>query len=206
MSITAIKRSGLLICLMALSACSSLQYQPEPEQSLVHYAWPEVRQRLEERSSWELIGKIGIRTEEESLTAAINRWMQVDDFFQIDISSTFLGIGASRLSGNAHNVVLEESGEEPIASDSPDRLIYEALGIPLPVTYLPHWIKGLPLPDAPYTLELSPNGLPKTLEQLNWKLEFSKYEEYDSLPLPGKIRLTGNNVRIIMAIKEWTLI
>lgn len=168
--------------------------------------WPDLAGRLEALQTWELIGKIGIRTPEDSVTAAIHQWTQVDNFFNIKLSSTFFGLGATTITGNEQQVVLSESGEEPRTSNRPNQLIHEALGIPLPLTLLPYWIKGLPVPDTPYDIDFNALGIPSSLTQLGWRLEFDRHHWHAGLPLPGKIRLRQGETTITLAIKQWTLI
>ena len=156
------------------------------------------------------MGKIGVQTKRESMTALINNWVQTNNYFSIDLSSSFFGLGSSRLQGTSEFITLFEAGEEPISSDQPDELLESALGIPLPITYLPYWIKALPVPDQAFVIEYNEQGLPATLVQYNWHLRFSNYAihqnaTHQNLPLPGKITLEQADSRIILAIKKWTL-
>jgi len=195
----------LFSVLSSLSGCSIFDTQDENTVTN-HQNWELTRLQIQEQTHWSLIGKIGVRTSEESLTAAINQWIQINDFFEIDLSSTFFGLGASKLLGNSRFLTLIEAGEEPVSSDQPNTLIEAALGFPLPVTYLPYWIKGLPAPDQTFQIEFNQQGLPSTLKQHHWQLHFSKYHLEQGIPLPGKIKLERNNIRIILAIKKWTLL
>lgn len=195
----------IALCLALQTGCS-LKYQTETQITTIDAPsdWAETGLKLEALDNWKLIGKIGIRTEEESLTAAINQWNQAGNSFVIDLSSTFFGLGASKLFGTSDYLTIVESGEDPISSYSPDLLIYEALGIPLPISSLSWWVKGIPTPNSPYTIEFNPQGFSASLVQNQWHLSFSKHIMINGLPLPGKIKLERDNVRIILAIKQWT--
>jgi len=199
-------RALFVSLLLSLGACSLLQTHSVQTEPGIYYDWPSISKALLEQSSWRLMGKVGIRTPEESVTAAIHNWTQVDDIYKIELSSTFFGIGASSISGNAYLIELIQSGEEPIISDQPNLLIEEALGIPLPVTFLPYWIKALPVPETVYETTLNEQGLPASMTQLGWQIEFSKYSLIDTLPLPGKIKLRSEHSSITLAIKEWSLL
>ena len=195
----------LFSVLSSLSGCSIFDTQDENTVTN-HQNWELTRLQIQEQTHWSLIGKIGVRTPEESLTAAINQWVQINDFFEIDLSSTFFGLGASKLLGNSQFLTLIEAGEDPVSSNQPNTLIETALGFPLPVTHLAYWIKGLPAPDQTFQIEFNQQGLPSTLKQHHWQLHFSKYHFEQGIPLPGKIKLERNNTRIILAIKKWTLL
>jgi outer membrane lipoprotein LolB len=197
-----------MLTVISLSACSIFQSQQHstfPDQEST-YNWQETQQQLEALTRWKLIGKIGIKTPSESMTAAINQWSQSEEAFVIDLSSTFFGLGASQLLGTPHFLTISESGEDPISSYQPNELIEQALGFPLPITHLPRWIKGLPIPDKKYDIRFNAQGLPESLTQDEWTLEYSKYMLNNGVPLPGKIKLYRNGTRIILAIKQWTLL
>ena len=201
-------RSGLWfsfsLAILLLPGCSLIQTDTPVAPGVYH--WQQVAQTLSSRTHWRILGKIGIRTPEESMSAAINEWTQHDDMYDVHLSSTFLGLGAARLSGNQHYVILEESGNEPIASDQPDLLIAQQLGFPLPVAHLKHWLKGLPAPGEHHISSRTTSGLPAQMQQFGWRLEFSKHQDVNGLPLPGKIKLQREQVRIILAMREWTLL
>jgi outer membrane lipoprotein LolB len=171
----------------------------------VQYDWEKTKQAIQQQTNWSLIGKIGIRTPEDSVTIAINSWAQERDNFEINLSSTFFGLGASILQGNSHFLTLSEPGEPPTSSEDPNTLIANTLGFPLPIAYLAYWVKGLPVPDLIANIEFNEQGLPLTIRQNHWQLHFSNYYLDQNIPLPGKIKLEKNNIRIILAIKKWTL-
>lgn len=205
--IQALLKSLLLTGILGLSACSTLFQTPsETPQATLSLDWETLNQQLSQTSRWKLIGKIGVRTPSDSVTAAINQWTQADDSYVIDLSSTFFGLGASKLVGTKGFLSISEAGEKPINSLQPDQLIAEALGFPLPISSLPNWIKGIPSPDSEHKITFGAQGFPSHLEQLGWKLTFSKHHFIDDLPLPGKIKLERDDVRIILAIKQWTLL
>lgn len=185
-----------------LAGCSTFQSVDTPIAKT--YAWHEVEPQLRALSEWSLYGKLGLRTPDDSVTAAINNWDQDDDQFEIDISSTFFGLGSSKLFGNSDFLSIIQSGEKPISSFEPDELVASVLGLPLPISHLPTWIKALPVAEQPYQLKFNEQGLPLTLQQDNWSLSFSNYHTEHSPPLPGKIKIQRDDIRIILAVKEWT--
>ncbi len=204
-----LRLSWLVLALIVVlqSACSSLRQSPAPlATGKAPKDWPFTARQIAELRNWKLIGKIGIRTPQDSLTAAINQWQQADSSFVIDLSSTFFGLGASKLYGSANFLTIAEAGEAPVSSYEPDLLIQEALGFPLPLSSLPWWIKGIPVPETTYKLEFDAQGRPASLVQNQWQLSFSKHTLINGLPLPWKIKLQRDNVRITLAIKQWTLL
>ena len=195
-----------LLILSTLSGCAIFDsHSKDTSPNTTYFNWTKTKQAIQHQTHWSLIGKIGIRTPEDSLTIAINKWTQENDSFEIDLSSTFFGLGASTLQGNNQFLTLIESGEPPISSDRPNTLMETALGFPLPITHLSYWVKGLPAPGLIANIEFNEQGLPSTIRQHHWQLDFSNYHLENGIPLPGKIKLKQNNTRIILAIKKWTL-
>lgn len=195
----------ILLAIILQSGCSTIDKSPEPVSIIdTPTNWKATESKLRELKNWTLIGKIGIKTPDETVTAAINQWKQTSDNFVIDLSSTFFGLGASKLYGSANFLTITESGEEPVSSYEPDVLIQQALGFPLPISSLSWWVKGIPTPDNPHDIRFNAQGHIAQLTQDQWKLTYSKYKIIDGLSLPGKIKLERNNVRIILAIKQWT--
>lgn len=194
----------LCITLASLPACSMFDARQTATSSTSEsYDWSNISSRLDKFNSWTLIGKIGVRTPDQNMSAAINQWVQNRELFDIHLSSTFFGLGHSRLVGNPVFITLLEAGEEPLSSDQPDDLLNKALGFPMPITALPYWLKGLPLPDQQFSAQYYDNGLPKSMEQSNWSLSFDDYQLDQPLPLPGKIKLVQGDARITLVIKEW---
>lgn len=194
----------LSIALALLSGCSLFDTRDAVTANTSNtFDWPNLSSDLDKFDSWTLIGKIGVRTPDQSMSAAINHWVQNRELFDIQLSSTFFGLGNSRLVGNPVFITLIEAGEEPVSSDQPDDLLNKALGFPMPITALPYWLKGLPLPDQHFSAEYYANGLPKSMEQSNWSLSFDDYQLDQALPLPGKIKLVQGESRITLVIKEW---
>ena len=194
-----------LLIWSTLSGCTIFDTRTHEATPTLHYNWATTQQNLNNLKDWSLIGKIGIRTPQDSLTIAINSWDQENDNFDINLSSTFFGLGATTLIGNNQFVTLTESGEPPTYSDSPNTLMQSALGFPLPITYLAYWVKGLPAPDLFAKIKFNEQGLPLSFKQDRWQLHFSNYHTEHGIPLPGKIKIEQNNTRIILAIKQWTL-
>ena len=192
-----------LIFFILLSGCNT--FPTENISSTSIYDKAEIQAQLIGLKNWSLFGKLGIRTSDESITAAINKWQQSEEQFEIDISSTFFGLGSSKLYGDGNFLSIFQSGEEPVSSFEPDELIESALGFPLPILYLKYWIKGLPAEGTPFTQKFNNQGLVSSIEQDNWSLSYSNYHTEYSIPLPGKIKIQRDDIRIIVAVKEWTL-
>lgn len=200
---TRLKKLVLSIC--AVSIITSCATAPPDYKGDAGVSAESITSQLEQVKDWSLFGKIGFRDDSNSYTAAINSWKQTDQDYVIDLSSTFLGLGAVRIYGNPGYVTVEESGEDPVSSEYPNEILHNILGVPLPVAKLSYWMKGIPAPDSSAETVKNEFGLNQTIFQDGWQIKLSRYQSISSLPLPGLIKLQQNNIRISLAIKSWTI-
>lgn len=187
---------------LTLSACSVFSPEPEPVPADPQLSWQEHLQRLEAINSWEITGKVGIRSSETRQSANL-AWQQQQDVFNIELSGP-LGQGGAKISGSPNGIEIHAAGEEPIYSPYPELLMEERLGWRFPLDNLPYWIKGQPAPDSPYTPVIAVNRL-QSLEQNNWQINYLRYTSQDGISLPSKIVLNQGNLRITLIAKEWFL-
>lgn len=202
-------RSGLPVLfaiLLWLGACSFIpSHPPSPDPGVsdtpLILQWQRHQAEMQTFTQWRLVGKIGIRTANETNSAHVN-WEQQNDQFQINLTGPF-GQGAAELSGNFESVLLKIAGHEDIQTDQPEVMLLERTGWDIPIKTLLHWIKGIPSPDQQATFELDTQGRLTQLTQANWQLEYTSYQQLESLWLPKKIQLHRNQIKLTLVIKGW---
>jgi len=199
--ITPIKpvRCGLVATLLLVAACAPIQQQPSSTQP----NWPQHQQQLAQLTHWDIMGKLGIRTPEQSNSARFN-WRQQEQQFDIHITN-LLGQNVATLTGNNAEVQLDIAGQGRYITDSPDQFLQQKLGWTLPVNMLNYWIKGVPAPNSPASYQLNEQGLLENLIQAGWQVNFSRYQPLESQTLPGKIRLQQDDIALTLLIKRWNL-
>lgn len=175
---------------------STLSYSPPAD-------WEVRRAELYSLTSWQINGKIGIQQPDQSNSAIINRWQQIENNFIIELSSTILGMGATQLIGSPQLLQIKDSDGETVTSDSPETLLQQQLGWTLPLDYLPYWIKGTPSPGFTQPISFTSNGDPGNFSEKGWDIEASRHSNYTDYRLPGKIRLSKNGIKIILIINQW---
>lgn len=163
-----------------------------------------LRAQLYQLEDFKLTGKLGFRNADEAFSIAVNDWTQVADHFQIDLSSTFFGLGAVRLSGTAAWIKVEEAGEEPIESYYPNETLEQLLGTALPIQRIRYWIRGVPAPQTSAIEEKNEHGLVKSMKQDGWTIDLDRYKDINGLPLPGRIKILRADTRIILAVATWS--
>lgn len=192
-------RSALLPALLLVQACSSTA--PPAEENPV---WAVQRQRLQALEHWQLSGRVNVRYENESHTPRI-RWQQQDENYRIRLWGTF-NAGNTIIQGRPGFVRLSQ-GDEELTATSPEDLILEQLGYELPVSYLEHWIRGLPAPDSRAALEFDTLNNLSALQQDGWQVHYPDPRQYGELSLPRRVEVSrpDRDISLRFIGLDWTL-
>lgn len=191
----------ILSLILILSGCkhfSSHEYLGDKGQA---NSWQAHKQILTPVDAWQISGKIGIRSEQESGSAVLF-WLQRQDYFDIRLSGP-LGQGSTRLTGRQGAVNLTIANRGVYEAHSAEALMQQQLGWSLPVEHLLWWVRGLPAPNSPSKIQLDSNNLLNQLEQSLWTIHYLSYHDESGMQLPERIRLEGAGLNITLVIKEW---
>ncbi len=186
----------LVALTLFLSGCSQLQPRA-PEQSPAPVSWAQYVSYMEAMQDWQLLGKAGIRTPQQSDSAGFS-WQQNGTRYDISLFGPF-NAQAARINGDDQQVRLEANGQVYQAR-SPEALLEQHLGWQLPVRDLAWWIRGLPAPDSPYTESRKNNRL-ASLQQQGWQISYRRYSADNRYP--EKLVLHRDKLRITLIIHEW---
>jgi outer membrane lipoprotein LolB len=163
---------------------------------------------LENIQHWQITGKLGVRSTDDSGTASL-KWRQSPESFFIYLSGP-LGQKRMEIEGTPKQVELRQNGQMPIKAKTAETLIKKASGWTLPVSQLNYWVRGIPAPTARITrLEQNDQGLISLLQQESWTLSYSNYRDQmlngQTLALPGKIIAEHRDIRLTLIIRDWQL-
>jgi len=164
-----------------------------------------LRERLYQLENFQVTGKLGFRNPEEAFSVAVNNWTQQADHYQLDLSSTFFGLGAVRISGTPSWITLEEAGEQPIHSQYPSETLEQLLNMPLPIQRIRYWVRGIPAPQSKGIEQINQKGLVESIMQDGWHIQLDRYQDINGLPLPGRIKIIRDKTRITLAIASWSI-
>jgi outer membrane lipoprotein LolB len=193
-----LKKIILFFTCIYLAGCSFQSTQPQiPNINTI--SWEEHQSMLKEYLSWELSGKVGIRTNENSQSASLV-WLQERQHYQIDIHGPW-GQGGASITGMPGDVTVNVSGGEQFKGSNPEFILYNELGWELPINDIYWWIRGLPSPETPYTHNLENNRL-KSLQQRGWDIQYIRYNTLTPA-LPNKVRLIRNELKITVIVNSW---
>lgn len=207
MSRTARLTLTFLLALTTLAGCTRIQLAPLPEGMTDQPPenWSERTRQVTNFDHWVLSGKMAVRQPTDSGTALINRWQQYGNEYQLSLSSSFLGMGSTRIQGAPGFIELTLSNGDVYQSSNPERLISQATGWQLPVQSLVWWMRGLPAPETPHRLLFDQKNRLAILEQDGWEIRYDRWQTFvDGLPeLPARITAIKDDKRVRVVIASW---
>ena len=158
-------------------------------------------QMVEANNQFNLQGKIGVRTPQQS-GSAFFRWIQDQQEFDIELSG-MLGIGKTQISGKPGQVTLNSSNTGLVTANTPEELLEQATGWKAPITNLISWIQARPATSTA-KIQKDENNRPIQFIEDDWTVDLT-YD--DQATLPNKLILkqaleSGQENRITMIIQN----
>lgn len=190
----------ILSAVLLLAGCSGLSQKPETEAPT--HSWDQLHQALLNPDSWQLRGKIGIRTTGENQSANLY-WQQQAQHYQIELTGP-LGQGGARIKGNGAGITINIAGEEPLWAASPELLMEQTLGWQFPVRQLLFWVRGIPAPEHPFKLSLNQQKAEQIIQN-NWEINYLRFSHQQGYALPEKLTISQNDLRLTIIVKEWQI-
>jgi outer membrane lipoprotein LolB len=184
---------------LLLTACAGTPRMDAP----VNEDWQRRYQILQSIQQWEFTGRIAVRDDIEAQNSRI-RWRQQGDNFMINLWGA-LNIGATEIIGTPDQVRLQQEGQEPLVTDTPEQLIRDQLGYELPVSNLEYWMKGIPASDDQAELVFNEFNQLVSLRQSGWQIEYLGYTNYQLETLPTRIRMQKPPLQLDFVRLSWTL-
>lgn len=196
----------LTVISIGLSGCSFFSTKPDDKDFVYQDTspiWQEYRSNVAPYLDWELQGKLGIRSPDDTLSAYLV-WFQHVKSFDINLSGP-LGVGATRIKGNDQAVVVDIANEGKFYADTPEELVQRLLGWTIPVSELVYWVRAIPEPNSTFTTQFNEQGQLIKLEQSGWTINYLRYLDRQTMLLPDKITLSREELTLTLIIKDWTL-
>lgn len=184
--------------LLFLAGCAS--QAPMDESGRQAGQWERQQAEVEAFDTWTLVGKAGLRTPEENVSANLD-WNQTPHYFRMLISGPFGG-GRNMLEGREGRFSLSNS-DGRFEAETPEALMEEQLGWSLPVSAMPDWVRGLPGENDNYQLETDEFGFPSHLAQDGWEIDYRDWEQFEGMWLPRRLIMNYDEVRITLVVNQW---
>ncbi|MET4025251.1 outer membrane lipoprotein LolB [Marinobacter sp. MBR-99] len=196
-----------LMLLTLLGGCTTIQLEPLPEGMTDQPPanWAERSRTLGQFQHWQLSGKLAVRQPSDSGTAVINHWEQQGEYYDLALSSSFLGMGSTNLRGTPGFLELQLANGDTYQSSNPEQLVQAATGWQLPIDSLTWWIRGLPAPDGNFRLLFDDQQRLAIIRQDGWEIRYDRWQAFiDDLPqLPARITALKDDKRVRVVISDW---
>lgn len=204
---TVLRYGFALILTLTLAACASVPKAPLPD-GLTNQPpadWAQRSAQLTQLTRWELQGKLAVKQPDDSGSAIINQWRQVDEQYHLLLSSAFLGVGRTELEGMPGYLSLTMPDGKNYRSNDPQQLIQAATGWHFPLESLTWWIRGLPAPGDDFELLFDSSGELAAIRQQGWDIRIDRRQSFiDGYPaLPARITALKGERRIRLVITQW---
>lgn len=192
---------------MLVSACASISQDPLPagltEQPPAD--WAQRQTVLSNLDQWQLNGKLAVRQPGENASAVINRWTQDREQYDLHLSSSFLGMGRTELSGSPGFIEIRMANGDEYRSSDPENLISAATGWQLPIDSLVWWVRGLPDPGRDYRLLFDEQGTLAEIRQQGWNIRYERWQGFiaDTPALPARLTARKGDRLVRLVITNW---
>jgi outer membrane lipoprotein LolB len=179
-----------IVVLVTVGGCAALRNEPP-------LAVPDV-------GGFAVKGRLAVRQGDDGFTANFS-WQHSASYDEIDLWGPW-GQGHSRWVADATGVTVYTSKGEVYREHDADAAMQRWLGFTLPVDALMHWIRGEQVPGLAVAARTTDDGGNlMLLEQLSWRLEFSRYRvDAGGARLPGRIVALRDAIKVTLLPSEWS--
>lgn len=129
-------------------------------------------------------------------------WQQHGQQYQFTLRAPITGKSV-QLNGGPDGAVLTGVGNQPLSGRNAGEVLNAEFGWNVPVEDLAWWIRGLRAPGRPAILAFGANGLPATLDQDGWHVEYRDWYAEHYPPLPHKVYASRDPYTVRVLIETW---
>ena len=188
-----------LLLAISLTACVQV-----PVENRTTPSWDTRRGELIRLDTWDLKGRIAVRTNDESGSGSLH-WTQRRNEYDLRVTAPFSG-GVYELSGTAGNVSLLTPDKTLLQAGDAESLLQQTAGWRVPVSELVFWIRGLPAPSLQVDrLLFDGENRVSELSQGGWSIHYKRYTGVGGISVPARLDLENGEVRVRLSVREWNL-
>ena len=156
---------------------------------------------LSDAGHWSLQGRLGVSDGHEGGSGSFS-WSQDGARYEFVLRAPVTG-KSFRLSGDAHDALLEGLDGGPLRGNDAEALMRKALGWEVPLRELRAWVLGLRAAGGPAEIRFGENRLPSLLRQDGWSVEYRSWDETRDPPLPTKVYAARPPYKVRLSIESW---
>ena len=190
------------VLLLVLAACAGQRVKPVQADAAQLGRQSAREDALAAHPAWTVRGRLGVSDGHDSGSGSLE-WSQDGAAFRFSMHAPVTG-KTWLLSGDAQHAVLEGLREQPVEGGSAAELLERELGWHVPIAQLVAWARGMRAPGAA-RITFRGDGLPASIEQSGWKVDYLDYDQNQSPPLPSKVFASKGSYKVRLAIQTWTM-
>ena len=158
-------------------------------------------QMLGAQRDWSLDGRFAASDGQHGGSGGI-AWQQNGQQYEFTLRAPVTG-KTVQLSGGPNGAVLTGAGRQPLTGRDAGEVLNAEFGWDVPVADLAWWVRGLRAPGRPAILTFGANGLPATLDQDGWHVDYRDWYAERSPPLPRKVYASRDPYTVRVMIEQW---
>lgn len=192
--------AGSTLAGMLLAACAPVQvHRPGTAEQLAAQAARE--QQLGAQHDWSLQARFAASDGQHGGSGSLD-WTQRGDHYEFTLRAPITGKSV-RLDGGPNCAVLVGLDGGPLAGADAGSVLNEAFGWRVPVADLAFWVRGLRALGTAATLTFGAGGLPATLDQDGWHVEYRDWYADRKPPLPRKVYASRQPYTVRVLVETW---
>lgn len=129
-------------------------------------------------------------------------WQQHGQRYSFTLRAPITG-KTVQLEGGPDGAVLTGVDKQPLAGSDASVVLTREFGWNVPVADLAFWVRGLRAPGSAATLTFGANGLPATLDQDGWHVDYRDWYADRTPPLPRKVYANRGPYTVRVLIEQW---
>lgn len=186
--------------LVLLAGCAPVPVrQPGTAAQLAAQATRE--QMFESEPDWGLDGRFAASDGRDGGSGSLE-WRQTGRQYRFILRAPITGKSV-QLDGGPDGAVLTGAGKLPATGADARAVLHEEFGWDVPVVDLAYWVRGLRAPGKPAILTFGANGLPATLDQDGWHVDYRDWYAERNPALPHKVYASRTPFTVRVLIEVW---
>ena len=155
------------------------------------------RSHLYDLKTWAFQGRLAMRGAEDSWSASIN-WRHKGDTDKIKLAGP-LGQGAVAINLTGNAISIDRGDGKPLASNNPDALVRQQVGVFVPVKALRYWVAGLTQPSVEFDV------LSDGFIQSGWTVHYPEFIRAGEELMPRRIVVINKKLKLKLVVDRWVL-
>lgn len=189
-----------LLASLVVAACAPVPVRtPGTASQLAAQAARE--QALGAQQNWSLDGRFAASDGQRGGSGSLS-WQQHGQQYRFTLRAPVTG-KTVQLEGGPNGAILTGAGSETLVGRDAGAVLNQEFGWDVPVADLAWWVRGLRAPGRPAILSFGANGLPATLDQDGWHVDYRDWYAERNPPLPRKVYASRDPYTVRVFIEQW---